>query len=614
MAEDIIEKIPIEIFPDEGNHIAIKIAKIIFDKINENNALGKKTVLGLATGNTPLNIYRELVRLHNEDNLDFSNVITFNLDEYYGLNPEHINSYHRFMWENLFEHINIKKENVHIPNGTIKENEIGSYCYAYEKEIKDAGGVDMQILGIGRDGHIGFNEPGSSADSRTRLVVLDDVTRTDALPDFGEKRYVPKRAISMGVATILEARQIIMIATGEHKAHIIYEAAEGPINEKVAASYLQRHQNAKIFLDRAAASELTRIKTPWVFDNINWDDKNIRVKAICYLSEHMQKPITELEASDFLKNSLGSLIKKYPLLKLGEEVFHELESKIKDSEKLPQKKKILVFSPHPDDDIISMGGTLKKLVKNSNEINVIYMTPGYTAVFDHAVINFITARKRFAKSFNIDDPYNGLYQKVMDFLHEKRKADHGMVDSPEVLEIKKIIREVEAISACNFMDIEGCEFLKLPFYQTGRARKMPIGEQDIKIVKETIEKYNPDIIYAAGDLTDPNGTHRLCLNAVCSALERMQKTPELWLYSGAWNEFPPAESDVLVPLNAEEVDLKRIGIFRHESQKDKAPQPGHIKMEFWQMAEKRNASTAKLLETYGIKGYAAIEAFKINKD
>lgn len=606
---DILEKIPITIFPDEGNHIALEIAKIIAKTIKKNNASKKNTVIGLATGNTPLNIYRELIRLHREENLDFSNVITFNLDEYYGLEPSHVNSYHKFMWENFFNYINIKKENIHIPDGTVKTSQVKNYCLSYEQDIKNAGGIDIQLLGIGRDGHIGFNEPFSPIDSRTRLVKLDEVTRTDALPDFGERKYVPKEAITVGVATILEAKQIIMIATGDHKAQIVREAVEGNINEKIAASYLQNHHNAKFFLDRAAASELTRIKTPWVIRDIEWTAENMRAKALCYLSEHLQKPILELEAPDFLKNSLGSLIREYPLPKLKQDIFSKIKNKIKDLPDIPKKRRILVFSPHPDDDIISMGGTLQKLVKNNNEIHIVYMTAGYTAVFDHDVVNFITARKKFADSFNIKDPSKQLYQKVLDFLSEKEKSDHGMVDITEVLEIKKVIRQVEAISACDFIGVKSYEFLTLPFYQTGRARKMPVSERDIEIVKSILEKNSPDIVFAAGDLTDPNGTHRLCLSTLRAALDRAKNKPELWLYSGAWNEFHPSEASVIIPLTSEEIDLKREGIFRHESQKDKAPQPGHIKCEFWQMAEKRNSITANLLATYGIKGYTSMETF-----
>jgi glucosamine-6-phosphate deaminase len=605
----------VRIFPDEGNELAIEAAKIIAEKIRENNRQGEKTVLGLATGNTPLDVYRELIRLHNEEGLDFSNVVTFNLDEYYGLEKTDVNSYYRFMWENFFEHINISKENVHIPDGTIARRDLKKYCKEYERAIKDAGGIDIQILGIGRDGHIGFNEPGSSIDSRTRLIALDGVTREDALPDFGERKYVPKEAITMGVATILEAKQIILMATGEHKAHIICEAVEGPVTASVAASYLQNHENTKIFLDRAAASELAQVKTPWVFGDIDWSNKAVRLKAVCYLSEKLKRSINNLGENDFRDNSLASLLQSCNLEELKSFAINKLKGKIKDHDGLPRGKTIIIFSPHPDDDIISMGGTLRKLVENGNKVIVIYMTPGNTAVFDHAVKDFIISRKEFSKAFNSEDKNKMLYRKVLKFLAKKSSSNHGMVDAPEVLEIKKIIRKTEAISCCSFVGVKSYEFLNLPFYQTGRARKMPVGSEDIKIVKRAIEEYKPDIIFAAGDLTDPNGTHRLCLSAIRRALKALhvyENHPDLWLFSGAWTEFHPADADVLIPLTQQEISLKRTGIFRHESQKDTAPQPGHMKGEFWQMAEKRNAATAELLENYGIEGYRAMEAFKIS--
>jgi len=609
MNPTFLEKIPIEIFSDEGNNASIKVAHIIAEKIKNNNSLNKNTVLGLATGKTPLDVYRELIQSH-EKGLDFSRVITFNLDEYYGLKPEHVNSYHRFMLENFFDFVNIKKQNIHIPNGMVEKSKIPGYCRKYEKAIKKAGGIDIQLLGIGKDGHIGFNEPGSSLDSRTRLVNLDKMTRKDVMSDFGELRYVPEQAITMGVATILEAEQIILIATGNHKAKIVVQAVEGSVTKDIAASYLQTHQNTSIFLDRAAASELTRLKKPWIVYNMDWSGENIRAKALCFLSEQTGKPFHKLEKSDFVKYSLSSLYDNFR--NMADEVIKDIKNKIKDSNKLPKGKRILIFSPHPDDDIISMGGTLRKLVENKNMVYVAYMTSGYNAVFDYAVINFITSTRRFSSSFGVSDKNEKLYKKLFDFLAEKRLSKYGMIDIPEVLKIKQIIREVEAISTTEFVGVAGYDFLNLPFYQTGMARKLSIGEKDINIVKKKLEKYKPDIIFAAGDLTDPNGTHRLCLDAVYSALKKTKKRPELWLYKGAWQEFHPTEADVLVPLSPDELVKKRLGIFRHESQKDMVPQPGHEETEFWQRAEKRNKSTAGLLESYGIEGYYAMEAFKRN--
>jgi len=600
------------VFPDEGNSLALAAAKIIADKIRSNNSLGKNTVLGLATGNTPLDVYRELVRMHKEEGLDFSRTITFNLDEYYGLAKSDVNSYHRFMWENLFEHINIKPENVHIPDGTVPRHLLPEYCAKYEQAISEAGGIDIQLLGIGKNGHIGFNEPNSPSSSSTRLIPLDESTRRSALPDFGERKYVPAEAITMGVATILGARQVILMATGEHKAKIIREAVEGKVSGEVVASYLQSHPNAKIFLDAAAASELATSKYPWAFASMDWGNNSLALKAVCSVCEATGKPIHALTTRDFARNFLGDLLRARELSELQEFALASLQGKIMGSDLLPKNKRILVFSPHPDDDIISMGGTLRKLVENNNQVMAAYMTPGYTAVFDHAARNFITSQKRFAHAFCAADP-NGLHQKILDFLDRKSASQHGLPDIPEVLAVKRVIREVEAISTCEFVGVPSYLFLNLPFYQTGMARKMPITSLDITLTRQPISAFQPDIVFAAGDLTDPNGTHRLCLGAIRGALEGMERKPELWLYSGAWSEFPPSEADILVPLSPRDVSLKCEGIFRHESQKDKAPQPGHMEGEFWQMAEKRNAATAQLLSLYGIEGFGAMEAFKISK-
>ena len=345
---------------------------------------------------------------------------------------------------------------------------------------------------------------------------------------------------------------------------------------------------------------------------MDWANDALALKAACSVCEATNKPIRALKNRDFTRNFLGGLLRARELPELKEFAIASLQGKIMGSDSLPKGKRILVFSPHPDDDIISMGGTLRKLVENGNQVQVSYMTPGYTAVFDHAARNFITSQKRFARAFGAAGP-NGLHQKITDFLDEKGKSQYGMPDIPEVLAVKRIIREVEAISCCEFMGVQGYGFLNLPFYQTGMARKMPIAEADISIVRHSIASFGPDIVFAAGDLTDPNGTHRLCLAAIREALKGGSIRPPLWLYSGAWSEFPPSEADALVPLSLRDVSLKREGIFRHESQKDRAPQPGHMEGEFWQMAEKRNAATAQLLSLYGISGYGAMEAFKISR-
>ncbi|MDD5146157.1 MAG: glucosamine-6-phosphate deaminase [Candidatus Pacebacteria bacterium] len=606
-----LEKIPIRIFPNETGELSIEIAKIIAQKIKENNQAGEKTVLGLATGHTPLDVYRELVRMRQEEGLSFKNVITFNLDEYYGVPPEEHRSYHRFMMENLFNYLDIEKENIHIPDGLVSQNQISQYCADYEKAIEQTGGIDTQILGIGRDGHIGFNEPGSPMDSKTRLITLDEITRKDAVSDFNEIKFVPKQALTMGVSSILSAKQIILIARGDHKAKIIKETVEGPVADKITASHLQEHPNTIIFADQAAASELTRIKTPWLCGPVDWVDKKLAYGAICYLSQKLQKPLSELSESDLKENQMAELLKNHQLLSLTEEIVENLKAKIKSKQDLPTEKKILIFAPHPDDDVISLGATIKKLIDNKNQIVSVYMTPGYTAVFDYAVENFLLQLEKIHLAFDFEDKFQSIRENIRQFLQKKNASPFGSLDTPEVLRVKTVIRMVEAISACEFLGVQKYEFLEMPFYRTGGAKKMPIREGDIQMVFNVLNKYQPDIIFAADDLNDPHGTHRLCLSAIKQALAQYQGKPQIWFYRGAWQEYHPGEANVFIPLTKEEVEIKRKSIFRHQSQKDTPPIPGASDLEFWQRAEIRNKATADLLKLYGIGDYEAVEAFKV---
>src|SRR5688500_15994347 len=395
------ERVPVVIV--EYDAIAAKLAGRIGEIIRERRAAGSRAVLGLATGSTPIGIYRELIRMHREEGLDFSDVVTFNLDEYFPIRPDSIHSYHRYMWENLFSHINIKKENVHIPRGDIPRDEVDEQCVAYEQAIRDAGGIDLQLLGIGKTGHIGFNEPGSGVESRTRLIALDTVTRRDAAADFFGEDNVPTEAITMGVASILDAREVALIATGEHKAAIIRRAVEGEPDPDVAATYLQTHRNAAFYLDPAAAAELTRVKTPWVVGEVAWDHE-MEIRAVIWLSETVGKSILRLDNYDYREHHLSSLLARYGSAgPLNGEVFNALISKIRGKSKLPQGKRIVVFSPHPDDDVISMGGILNKLHQNGNDIVVAYQTSGNIAVFDHEVRRYLDFMRRFGREFPISD-------------------------------------------------------------------------------------------------------------------------------------------------------------------------------------------------------------------
>ncbi|HET8654450.1 MAG TPA: glucosamine-6-phosphate deaminase [Longimicrobiaceae bacterium] len=607
------EHIPVVVVEDY-DEIARRIAGRIAEIMREKEARGERAVLGLATGSTPIGVYRELIRMHQDEGLDFSNVVTFNLDEYYPMSPESIHSYHRYMWENLFEAIDVRPEQVHIPPGNVPREEVEAACAAYEQAIREAGGIDYQILGIGKTGHIGFNEPGSGRTSRTRLAALDTVTRRDAAADFFGEDNVPTEAITMGVATILAAREIGLIATGEHKAAIVQRAVEGKVNPDVAATYLQEHPHATVYVDRAAAAELTRIKTPWLVGEVTWT-RPLEIQAVLWLSETTGKSILKLDVLDYREHHLSSLLARYGAAgPLNGEVFNTLLSKIRGKSRLPSGKRIVIFSPHPDDDVISAGGILNKLHQNDNEITVAYQTSGNIAVFDHEVRRYLDFVRRFDQDFDVGgDEIPQLLQAAEEFLDHKRP---GEVDTPEVLQIKKAIREAEAVSGIQTFGMrrdQAC-FLNLPFYQTGKVRKDEIGPKDVEIVRELLERCRPEYVFVAGDLSDPHGTHRMCLQAVERALaEYSGPEPELWYYRGAWQEWSVAEADVLVPMSEEELRTKILAIFKHQSQKDKAPFPGQDEREFWQRVEARNTTTARVVDRLGLPEYYAMEAYVVRK-
>jgi glucosamine-6-phosphate deaminase len=607
------ERVPVVVldYPQIARTVANRIAEIIRSK----GAIGERVVLGLATGSTPIGVYRELIRMHREEGLEFSDVVTFNLDEYFPMEPESIHSYHRFMWENLFEHIDIRPENVHLPRGDLPRSEVEAHCEEYERKIRAFGGIDFQILGIGKTGHIGFNEPGSGVESRTRLIALDTITRRDAAADFFGEDNVPTEAITMGVATIMDAREIALIATGEHNAEVIRRATEGDVDPDVAATYLQNHPNATFFVDPAASAELTRIKTPWVVGEVKWD-REMEMRAVIWLSGAVGKSVLKLDAVDYREHHLSSLLARYGSAgPLNGEVFNALIAKIRGKSKLPLGKRILVFSPHPDDDVISMGGILNKLHHNDNEILVAYQTSGNIAVFDHEVRRHMDFLRRFSRDFQVSEGRTlGLIDEVELFLDSKRP---GQIDIPSVQLIKKSIREAEAVSGIETFGMrrEQACFLNLPFYQTGKVKKDPIGPDDVRITLDLLEQVEPELIFVAGDLSDPHGTHRMCLDAVKLALEQYSGSPpEIWYYRGAWQEWPVSEADVLVPLSEEELRLKILAIFKHQSQKDKAPFPGLDDREFWQRVEERNRATASEVDQLGLPEYYAMESYVVWKD
>src|SRR4051812_5794183 len=437
---------------DDHEDIARLVATRIETLIRERNATGEQTVLGLATGSTPIGVYRELIRMHRDEGLSFANVVSFNLDEYYPMPRESIHSYHRFMWENFFSQVDIDAENVHIPPGDVPRDDVDDAAASYEAEIRRSGGIDFQILGIGKTGHIGFNEPGSGAESQTRLVTLDAVTRLDAAADFFGEEYVPREAMTMGIATILEAREVAILATGEHKAGVVKRAVEGEIDVEVAATFLQRHPNTTFYLDRPAAAELTRFKTSWLLDEVDWTEP-LMVRAVIWLAEQTGKAILKLTMRDYADHRMSSLVAKHGTPgAVNGSVFNILGGKIRGRSKLPTKCRIICFSPHPDDDVISMGGILRKLVENGNQIIVAYMTSGNIAVFDHDVRRYVDFLERLGSEGMIEGTrVKELARKV----HERLDRKHpGEVDIPEVQDIKRILREAEAVS--------GIETLGLP--------------------------------------------------------------------------------------------------------------------------------------------------------
>lgn len=617
------ERIP-TIVVETHDALARRVAGRIATLIRTPRADGRPVVLGLATGSTPIGVYRELIRLHREEGLSFRNVITFNLDEYWPMPASSIHSYHRFMWENLFSHVDIDPSRVHIPDGTWTRDELAARCQAYEDAIAAAGGIDFQLLGIGKTGHIGFNEPGSGEGSRTRLIHLDAVTRRDAAADFFGEANVPREAITMGIATILGAREIAILATGEHKAGIVRRAVEGEIDRAVAATFLQRHANTTFYVDEAAAAELTRVATPWLLDEIAWTAA-LELRAVTWLARTTRKAILKLTERDYAEHHLSSLVglRGSPGAVNGH-VFNALGAKIRGKSKLPRGKRVICFSPHPDDDVISMGGILRKFVENDNRMTVAYMTSGNIAVFDHDVRRYMDFLQRLEAERIAGNAGGGIGAEAVTALAGKVDAfldakQPGEVDIAEVQDIKRVIRESEAVSGIEVMGLSRAHarFLNLPFYQTGKVRKDPIGPADVAIVTALLRELQPEIIFVAGDLSDPHGTHRMCKEAIDAAVAEVYAgsnaaaRPEIWLYRGAWQEWPITEATVLCPMSQEELTLKIQAIFKHQSQKDSMPFPGQDEREFWQRVEQRNKGTAAELDQLGLAEYFAMEAYVI---
>ena len=604
--------------------VAQQIATLIKSK-QENQ---ESCILGLATGSSPKGLYAELVRMHKEEGLSFKNVITFNLDEYYPMEPDSINSYVRFMKELLLDQVDILPENYHIPDGTLSKEEIANYCTDYEAKIEALGGIDLQILGIGGNGHIGFNESGSLQNSKTRLVALDHITRVAASGDFSGLSNTPRTAITLGVKKIMEAKQVILMAWGEGKSNIIKASVEGTVTNQIPASFLQEHNNAVFVLDKEASSKLTRINTPWLVEKIVWTDRLTR-KAVLGLALDLKKPILMLTDADYIENGMSDLLADSgPAYDINIKIFNKLQNTItgwpggkpnaEDSNRPeraePARKRVLIFSPHPDDDIISMGGTFMRLQQQGHEVHVAYQTSGNIAVADDEALRFARFVCDYNEKFGIkSSEAEDIYKKATAFLKNKKASE---IDISEVRYLKGLIRKGEARSTSNFVGLpdEKIHFMELPFYETGTIEKKPLGEIDIQLTMDLIEKIQPHQIYAAGDLADPHGTHKVCLDAIFEAVKRLKtkdfmKDCWVWLYRGAWQEWGIDEVEMAVPMSPDQVLDKRHGIFKHQSQKDGVVFQGSDAREFWQRAEDRNRETAELYVQLGLSNYAAMEAF-----
>ena len=608
---------------------SIAVAREIADLIRQRQAENRTCTLCFTSGRSPIEVFNELVRLHKEENLSFKNVIVFNLFEYYPLNVNFAQSCLNQIKTNLLDKIDILPENIHSIDQTLNQSEISQHCANYELKIKECGGIDYQVLGIGGAGNIGFNEPGSQASSLTRLILLDTKSREEAVHLFGSLNEVPAGAITMGINTILKARRIALLAFGEHKANIIKEVIEGQMTDQHPASFLQMHTNTTAFLDVHSASALTRISCPWLVTSCEWNDKLTR-RAIVWLCQKIGKPILKLTNKDYNENGLSELVALYgSAYSVNIKIFNDLQHTITgwpggkpnvDDSNRPERaypfpKRVIVFSPHPDDDVISMGGTLKRLVDQGHEVHVCYETSGNIAVGDDEIIRFIAFIKGFTDMF---DPGNKAiltkYEEIRKFLlEEKGKND---IDTFDVRMLKGLLRRGEAKAACRFMGVrsKNVHFLNLPFYETGTIKKGDLGRADVDIVKAVIEEVKPHQIYVAGDLADPHGTHKVCLDAVLAAVDEIKDDEwmqdcRIWMYRGAWMEWEIDHIEMAVPLSPEELRAKRNAILKHQSQMEGAPFMGGDERLFWQRSEDRNKATADLYCQLGLAAYEAIEAF-----
>lgn len=622
-----MEKVPTRIY-ENAREGALQLAATIAQRIRKSQAEGEKFVLSVVTGRTMTDIFAELVRMHREENLSFRNVVLFNTYEYYPLQNAAQGCMAQLK-EQFIDHVDIKPENVFAFDGMMDQRDIIPMIGRIERKIQEFGGIDFQLLGIGRSGNIGLNEPGSAPSNQTRLVILDNISRDEAKNTFGTLEQVPVSAVTMGVGTILKAKEIVLVAWGEHKAAPLHAAVEGPTDPACPASALQLHANAHIVCDLSAATQLTRIHHPWLVTSCDWDSQLTR-RAIVWLCQQTGKPILKLTNRDYNDHGLSELITIFgSAYNCNIQIFNDLQHTItgwpggkpnaddtdRPERANPYPKDVLIFSPHPDDDVISMGGTFARLVKQGHNVHVAYETSGCIAVCDDEVVRFMDFIRGFQKLHPMaDDTIEKKYKEYMYFLSSEKTGDQ---DTREILDLKALIRRGEATAACRHMGLptDHIHFLNLPFYETGTIKKGNLSQKDVDIVKQLLLELRPHEIFVAGDLADPHGTHKVCLDAVLAAIDELKDKEKwlhdcrIWMYRGAWMEWEVDLIEMAVPMSPEELRFKRNTILKHQSQMESAPFMGDDERLFWQRAEDRNHATAELYAQLGLANYEAIEAF-----
>jgi glucosamine-6-phosphate deaminase len=611
---------------DEGS---FAIANEMAIQIRKKQATGESFVLALPGGGSPLSVFKELIRLHKEEDLSFSNVIIFIVYEFYPLNVAAFSNL-SYLKDYFLNHVDVRPENIYCPDGFMPKEEVYDFCVRYEHQIKSAGGIDYMLLGIGHAGNIGLNTPGTANSTTTRLVLLDNESRKEAARMFKSVENVPASVITMGISTILHAKQLVLMAWGEEKAQILKQTIEGKVTDTIPASFLQNTNNAKVILDLSAASQLTRISHPWLVTGCEWDNQLIR-RAIVWLCQLTGKPILKLTNKDYSENGLGELLALYKsAYNVNIKIFNDIQHTITgwpggkpnadDSNRperaLPYPKKVIIFSPHPDDDVISMGGTFRRLCEQNNDVYVAYQTSGNIAVGDEEVIRYCEYLHDVCTKYSpADDTIKEKAKEIIKCLRYEKVE--GEKEKEDVLFMKGTIRREEARAGARYSGItkeDHIRFLDLPFYETGMVKKKDLSEADITIIRDFLEEVKPSQIFVAGDLADPHGTHKVCLDAILAAIDEMKDDKwmqdcRIWMYRGAWAEWEMDHIEMAVPMSPEQLRQKRNAILKHQSQMESAPFLGDDERLFWQRAEDRNRATAELYRQLGLASYEAIEAF-----